>query len=115
MSLVHEKVAGPTGHSSVLERRCDQQQAVVTLKDPEDAGEGSLSQCWIDPGLVKILISNRNEVGQEATEEGSSVTGKCDEDHCLNQLKGYSKQGMAGGETHEVSYLGRTTSQMPTK
>ena len=61
IEMVHECVAGPTGHKLVMEqRRCDSQQTVEL--DPEMKGEGSGEQCWRDPSLVKRLLSLRRRM-----------------------------------------------------
>ena len=61
IEMVHEQVAGPTGHCLVMEpRKCDEQKTVEL--DPEVKGEDAGSQCWRDLSLVRRLLSVRRRM-----------------------------------------------------
>ena len=59
--LGKERLHGPTGHRFVMSQRsCDEQK--LTETDDEKQKEGSPTQCWREPKLVRKLIALRKTV-----------------------------------------------------
>ena len=76
MSVVLERVTGPTGHRLVMDvRKCDQQQDRES--DLESVMEGSPVQCWRDPVLTRKLLTIRKRlVSKQLSKARSIVSGE---------------------------------------
>ena len=59
MKIARDKLNGPTGHRFVISERVVDRQAVT---ENELKMEGSPSQCWREPGLIRKLLSIRRKI-----------------------------------------------------
>ena len=51
MRIVRERLAGPTGHRTVVERNCDNQKTVEEVEVRSQ--DCSTTQCWRDEKIIK--------------------------------------------------------------